>query len=450
MADEDLFMTEPAGGDWAADQAAGAQAHEATLSGSPLAGDHPEPETSLNAESDGGLLGIGPLLHLNTPERLDAHAVVEPLHAGPASQTQSLAMAETPVAVSELKPEPEPTEEMGATRPLAAAEPAALRPPASEPVPEPASEGPPQPEPQPVPAVEEDYLQGVEQLLAEWRARHELSVVRGSPAAARPAARPCPNGTSEPPVPDAPAEEPAPFAETVTSPVIAEPSLPAAPPVFTEPPVTHRAAALSSARTPLSLSVFDAAEYEIGAADLAAHAILLDPLGVVILDMVDGAGSLSAAELKRLEVFRSDRIELAATTLELPPRLRSDEDVVLRLAQIQLYAAALELRSKWSGKTFGRGDRPLDAPYSARDFKLKIARDIMDLPASDRSEVIGYALGELLTDQDSTTELKRAVIDTLENLHSAVLANVLLDCLDDPDVIVQEYALAAADRLLDS
>jgi len=102
VADEDLFMTEPAGGDWAADQAAGAQAHEATLSGSPLAGDHPEPETSLNAESDGDCWASAPCC-IEYTERLDAHAVVEPLHAGPASQTQSLAMAETPVAVSELK-----------------------------------------------------------------------------------------------------------------------------------------------------------------------------------------------------------------------------------------------------------------------------------------------------------------------------------------------------------
>jgi hypothetical protein len=177
--------------------------------------------------------------------------------------------------------------------------------------------------------------------------------------------------------------------------------------------------------------------------------ILVDPLGTVILDMVDGRDRLTGAELKRLDVFRPERIELAVKTLELPPRLRDDEDAVLRAAQIQLYAATLALRSKWSA-TMSRGkDGASDVPYSARDFKLKMARDIMELPAPDRSEVIGFLLGGLLNSPGSTPDLKRAVIDTVEHLHSASLANVLLDCLDDPDPIVQEYALAAADRLLD-
>jgi hypothetical protein len=58
-------------------------------------------------------------------------------------------------------------------------------------------------------------------------------------------------------------------------------------------------------------------------------------------------------------------------------------------------------------------------------------------------------LGGLLSTPGSTPQLKRAVIDTLEHLRSAALTNVLLDCLDDPDPIVQEYALAAAERVLD-
>ena len=73
----------------------------------------------------------------------------------------------------------------------------------------------------------------------------------------------------------------------------------------------------------------------------------------------------------------------------------------------------------------------------------------MDLPAPDRAEVIGFLLGGLLSSPGSTPELKRAVIGTLEHLRSAALVDVLLNCLDDPDPIVQEYALAAADRLLD-
>ncbi len=179
-----------------------------------------------------------------------------------------------------------------------------------------------------------------------------------------------------------------------------------------------------------------------------AKELLADPLGVVILDMLDGDGKLSGQELKRLEVFRPERIESATKTMELPPQLENDEGVVLRLAQIQLYAATLELRAKWASQ-ISRPDNLPDVPFSARDFKLKMARDIMALPKSDRSEVIGFLLGGLLASNGSSPELKRAVIDTLEHLHSATLVNVLLDCLDDPDPIVQEYALAAADRLLE-
>jgi hypothetical protein len=275
----------------------------------------------------------------------------------------------------------------------------------------------------------QDYLQGVEQLLVEWRARHELSVVRGNAAAkSAPRAR-CDQAAafdSEAPI--------------VSRPGIAGPAVAVA---SETPPLDDREHGVSLP------PVFDPGEYEIGAADLTTHAVLLDPLGVVILDMVDGKGKLDAADLKRLEVFRPERIELTARTLELPPRWQNDDDVVLRLAQIQLYAATLELRSKWAARMPAHGDGPQGSPFSARDFKLKIARDIMDLPLPDRSEVIGYLLGGLLTSQGSSVPLKRAVIDTLENLHSAALVNVLLDCLDDPDPIVQEYALAAADRLLD-
>ncbi len=177
--------------------------------------------------------------------------------------------------------------------------------------------------------------------------------------------------------------------------------------------------------------------------------LLADPLGVVLLDMLDGRGKLSGRELKRLDVFRPERIELAARTMGLPPQFEDDEDATMRLAQIQLYAATIELKAKWASQMPRFGDGYPDIPFSARDFKLKMARDIMTLPASDRSEVIGFLLGGLLSSNGSSPELKRAVIDTLEHLRSAALVNVLLDCLDDPDPIVQDYALAAADRLLD-
>jgi hypothetical protein len=181
----------------------------------------------------------------------------------------------------------------------------------------------------------------------------------------------------------------------------------------------------------------------------AGSAPLTDPLGAVILSLVDGKGQLSGLELKRLDVFRPEMIEVAAEAVDLPPKLANDQQVLLRLAQVKLYAATLDLRAKWAAQMLRIPDGQSDKPLSAREFKLKMARDIMALPAPDRSEVIGFLLGGVLSSNGSSPDLKRAVIDTLEHLHSAALVNVLLDCLDDPDPIIQEYALAAADRLLD-
>lgn len=175
---------------------------------------------------------------------------------------------------------------------------------------------------------------------------------------------------------------------------------------------------------------------------------LIDPLGTVILDLVDGRGKLTMVELTKLDVFRPDRIGSAIQSIQFPPRLQEDEEALFRLAQIQLYAASLELRAKWSVSSRRRADAN-DAPFTTRDFKLKIARDVLDLPASDRNEIVGYLLGGLLSSPGSSTALRRAIVDTLEHLRSAALANVLLECLDDPDPIIREYALAAADRLLD-
>jgi hypothetical protein len=319
--------------------------------------------------------------------------------------------------------------------------------------PESAAPPAPAPIPAPAPAPEPNYLEGVENLLAEWRTKHELAAShtacqeaahadelrQAEEARAALLGAPCPSPDEQHPAAGLP---PATGAE---SPAGAEGA--AADELRSAPAV----AAYAAPAAKQTLPVPEAGDYDSWESDPASEQAmtLVDPLGTVILDLLDGMGKLTAGELKRLEVFRPERIDLAVQTLQLPARLQGDEDAALRLAQIRLYAATLELRSKWSAQMSRRPDRAGDTPYSARDFKLKIARDIMYLPAPDRSEVIGFLLGGLLNSPGSTPELKRAVIDTLEHLRSTSLVNVLLDCLDDPDPIVQEYALAAADRLLD-
>ena len=240
-----------------------------------------------------------------------------------------------------------------------------------------------------LPAVQLDYLQGVEQLLAEWRAKHE--------------------------------------------PASADDSLEAA------------QSSQGARRSEDELAVAEAPTEDVRSCAM----ILADPLGAVILDMLEGKGKLAGAELKRLESFRPDRIDSAAQAFRLPTRLQGDENAALRLAQIQLYAATLRLHSKWSAQASSGIGGEGEAAYSSRDFRLKMARDIMNLPADDRAAVVGLLLGGLLGSPGSTPELKRAVIDTLEHLRSAVLPGILLGCLDDPDSGVREYALSAADRLLE-
>ena len=180
----------------------------------------------------------------------------------------------------------------------------------------------------------------------------------------------------------------------------------------------------------------------------SAAALLADPLGAVILDLAEGKGRLTGQELKRLEVFRPEQNQLAVETVQFPAAGggRSGGDAP---RPVKLYAATLELRSKWAAQMGLSPSAGLpDMPYSARDFKLKMARDIMSLPTSDRSEVIGFLLGGRAQQQG-----KRPRAQARGDRHPGApaqhaLVNVLLDCLDDPDPIVQEYALAAADRLL--
>jgi hypothetical protein len=175
---------------------------------------------------------------------------------------------------------------------------------------------------------------------------------------------------------------------------------------------------------------------------------LSDPLNTVLTDMLSGPGKLTGPELKRLDVFRPERIKAALQVVEPPAGVAAQSDVVERRAQIELYASTMELRAKWATQMRYATDPKIpQTPLSAYDLKLKMARDIMSLPTPDRTDVIGFLLGGLLQ-SNVTSDLKRAVMDTLDHLNSAVLVNVLLDCLDSPDPIVQEYALAAADRLL--
>lgn len=83
--------------------------------------------------------------------------------------------------------------------------------------------------------------------------------------------------------------------------------------------------------------------------------------------------------------------------------------------------------------------------------EISTAAGLMALPAGDRKEMLVFLKpGELAKVFAAATdsELKKSVIDALEDIGSSSALDVIHSCLDDPDPEVQIHALDAADRLL--
>jgi hypothetical protein len=175
--------------------------------------------------------------------------------------------------------------------------------------------------------------------------------------------------------------------------------------------------------------------------------VTTDPLRAVILDMLQGQGRISEDDWSRLDVFRLESVHAAALAFDLPPKLRTNESALNRLAQIQLYAASHGLRAKMAAESPRSMPGVAAGSLTARELKQKMAADIVALPPSDRADVIGALLVHVLR-MNGDRGLKLGVIDTLEHLHSSALVDVLLVCLDDSDLLIRSYALEAADRLL--
>ncbi len=281
-----------------------------------------------------------------------------------------------------------------------------------------------------------------------------------------------------------------------------------------------------------------------------------DPIAPVLVGLLHGWGELAAEDVKRLSVFRPEKLKVAIQALELPKDLKDDPDARARLGQLTYYASqletdapkvqALESRaayvqpppfgasmptaaatagasaaalaaataltrgdpkptagaavpaggetsaltpstqtessaaapSSWSirpvqdaaatgplpayaGSVAGaRTDQhdPLDdtletkpRPKAAPGGIVKTAEDVMALPPKERAEMVAFLepaeLSGVLKRTDDP-ELKRAVIDTLENVSTPASLDVLRECLEDRDLEIQMYALQAADRIL--
>lgn len=91
------------------------------------------------------------------------------------------------------------------------------------------------------------------------------------------------------------------------------------------------------------------------------------------------------------------------------------------------------------------------APSEFALVEPRTASDLMLLPDEDRrKKVVHLDPPELakVFDQTNDPELKKAVINRLENAGNPASLEVLRRCLDDPDPEIQYHALQAADRLL--
>ena len=82
---------------------------------------------------------------------------------------------------------------------------------------------------------------------------------------------------------------------------------------------------------------------------------------------------------------------------------------------------------------------------------ISTAMGVMALPIGDRKEMLQFLepgeLGKVFRTADDP-ELKKGVIDTLENIGTPQALDLIHQSLDDPDPQVQLHALDAAERLL--
>ena len=95
-------------------------------------------------------------------------------------------------------------------------------------------------------------------------------------------------------------------------------------------------------------------------------------------------------------------------------------------------------------------DQPLKT-VSRLAIKVETAEQLLALPTSERVDLVAFLPpAELVATFRAShdLELKKAVIDTLEHIGSPASLNALGNCFEDCDGDVQQYALAAADRLL--
>ena len=67
-----------------------------------------------------------------------------------------------------------------------------------------------------------------------------------------------------------------------------------------------------------------------------------DPITPILTELLHGWGEFSSTEMKRLSLFRPEKVQAAVGALDIPKDLKNDQDAHGRLEQLALYASQLQ------------------------------------------------------------------------------------------------------------
>ena len=135
---------------------------------------------------------------------------------------------------------------------------------------------------------------------------------------------------------------------------------------------------------------------------------------------------------------------------DLPPLGQELPQLTPEAPSLQVPQPAAPLFDK-SQASAARGALASDDFLTDLGRRISTAEALLALPAGEQASMLPFLkpseLGKVLQTV-TDTELKKAVIDTLESVGSPSALDIIYHCLDDPDPQIQSKALEAADRLL--
>jgi hypothetical protein len=137
-----------------------------------------------------------------------------------------------------------------------------------------------------------------------------------------------------------------------------------------------------------------------------------------------------------------------------PPEPKESEDIAggeKRVEMVEEYLVESAAATVVESEPPFSFDEPSGASPGLIAKSIRRADDLLAQPEEERKEIVAFLdpveLAKVF-DRTDDPELKKAIIDTLENVNNPSSLTVLRRCLEDTDPEIQMYALEAADRIL--